>query len=127
MPLARNAARSVLRYSGPNAWGTCTAFCKGLKFVQPIEHHRYQMCFFRATDARNQPIYHTNVMMALGTSVAVVCLESVADPSERDELERTVRCSEANSLLADRTLTILIPCAVTCFPRVGGNNERADR
>lgn len=56
------------------------------------------MCFFHASDAQGQPIYHTNVMMAVGSSVAVVCLESVADPEEREHLRRTVPCPSPESL-----------------------------
>ena len=41
---------------------------------------------FHATDAAGLPVYHTNVMMAIGTDVAVVCLESVADDKERQHL-----------------------------------------
>ncbi len=39
----------------------------------------YEKEFFRATDARGQEIYHTNVMMAMGETFVVICLESVAD------------------------------------------------
>ncbi|ELR22849.1 uncharacterized protein ACA1_396550 [Acanthamoeba castellanii str. Neff] len=53
----------------------------------------YEMCFFHASDAQGQPIYHTNVMMAVGSSVAVVCLESVADLEERENLRRTLSVS----------------------------------
>ena len=35
------------------------------------------MLAFHATDSAGRSIYHTNVMMAVGTTVAVVCLESV--------------------------------------------------
>ena len=31
-------------------------------------------------------MYHTNVMMAIGTGVAIVCAESVADSQERQRL-----------------------------------------
>ena len=41
---------------------------------------------FSATDAAGLPVYHTNVMMAIGTDFAVVCLESVADDKERKHL-----------------------------------------
>ncbi len=37
---------------------------------------------FTATDKKNQPIYHTNVMMALGENFAILCEESIADESE---------------------------------------------
>jgi len=53
----------------------------------------YQMCFFHASDAQEQPIYHTNVMMAVGSSVAIVCLESVTDLQERENLQRTLSVS----------------------------------
>jgi hypothetical protein len=43
----------------------------------------YQPVAFRASDAHGHPIYHTNVMMCVGGKFAVVCLESIADPSER--------------------------------------------
>jgi hypothetical protein len=36
-----------------------------------------QLITFQATDAAHRPIYHTNVMMAIGTTMAVVCLESI--------------------------------------------------
>lgn len=38
---------------------------------------------FKSTDEGGAPVYHTNVMMAVGTSVAVACLESIADDKER--------------------------------------------
>lgn len=43
----------------------------------------YRPITFTATDAAGTPIYHTNVIMALGTAAAIVCLESVPDPAER--------------------------------------------
>jgi len=41
---------------------------------------------FRASDARGSRVYHTNVMMAVGTGVAVVCGDSVRDDKERRHL-----------------------------------------
>lgn len=41
---------------------------------------------FHAVGSEGTPVYHTNVMMALGTSVAIVCLESVKDSDEQQEL-----------------------------------------
>eukprot|EP01099_Mayorella_cantabrigiensis_P000691 TRINITY_DN1308_c0_g1_i2.p1 TRINITY_DN1308_c0_g1~~TRINITY_DN1308_c0_g1_i2.p1 ORF type:complete len:353 (-),score=87.55 TRINITY_DN1308_c0_g1_i2:63-1121(-) len=46
----------------------------------------YRMVFFRASDLQGRPIYHTNVMMSVGTSVAVVCLESIENLEERKNL-----------------------------------------
>lgn len=42
--------------------------------------------FFHATDAAGAPVYHTNVAMAIGSDVAVVCAEAVADRREQQHL-----------------------------------------
>lgn len=38
---------------------------------------------FHATDEQGQDIYHTNVMMALGETFVVICLDSVRDEAEK--------------------------------------------
>eukprot|EP00178_Gracilaria_changii_P001729 TRINITY_DN1241_c0_g1_i2.p1 TRINITY_DN1241_c0_g1~~TRINITY_DN1241_c0_g1_i2.p1 ORF type:complete len:559 (+),score=74.24 TRINITY_DN1241_c0_g1_i2:411-2087(+) len=44
----------------------------------------YNLVPFTSLDRQGRPIYHTNVMMSVGTRVAVVCLESIVDQRERD-------------------------------------------
>lgn len=44
---------------------------------------RYQPLMFSARDQNGVEIYHTNVMMCVGERFAVVCLDSIADPSDR--------------------------------------------
>lgn len=51
----------------------------------------YEKVVFHAVDAHGQDIYHTNVMMALGESFVVICLDSVRDPAERKMLEDKFR------------------------------------
>ena len=46
----------------------------------------YQKVVFHATDANDQDIYHTNVMMALGETFVVICMDSVKDARERSLL-----------------------------------------
>ena len=41
---------------------------------------------FHSQDSEDKIVYHTNVMMAVGTDVAVVCSESVHDDKERQHL-----------------------------------------
>ena len=41
---------------------------------------------FHSFDEKGTPVYHTNVMMHVGTRQAVVCLDSVRDESERSKL-----------------------------------------
>lgn len=45
---------------------------------------------FTSRDVRGKVVYHTNVMMAVGTGVAVVCLDSVSDPEERERLRASL-------------------------------------
>ncbi|RIV17821.1 amidinotransferase [Fibrisoma montanum] len=53
---------------------------------------RYRVVSFRASDANDKEVYHTNVLMCIGDSFAVVCLSAIKDPDERlmvrQELER---------------------------------------
>ena len=53
----------------------------------------YSKVVFHAVDESGEPIYHTNVVMALGTEFAVICLEAIPDADEqkkvREQLERT--------------------------------------
>jgi hypothetical protein len=55
----------------------------------------YDVIVFDARDRDGQAIYHTNVMMALGQSFAVICLESIAAADQRfrvlGRLERSGR------------------------------------
>ncbi len=41
---------------------------------------------FDATDKNGNLIYHTNVMMEVGSQVAVICLESIKDAKEREKV-----------------------------------------
>jgi hypothetical protein len=57
----------------------------------PLERFCRELAYepfpFHAADARGVPIYHTNVMLSVGTRVAIACLESVRDARERRTLE----------------------------------------
>ncbi len=49
----------------------------------------YKKMVFHSVDGNGQDIYHTNVMMALGETFVVICLDSVRDAAERKMLEDT--------------------------------------
>lgn len=51
----------------------------------------YQKVVFHSEDQNGQDIYHTNVMMALGETFVVICLDSVRDAAERKMLEEKFR------------------------------------
>jgi hypothetical protein len=51
----------------------------------------YQSVIFQAHDAQGQEIYHTNVMMCIGATFAVVCLESIRNEADRAMVEVSLR------------------------------------
>ena len=48
----------------------------GQKWVDEMGYN--DLVHFTATNSEG-PIYHTNVMMAIGSDVAVICLDSIKD------------------------------------------------
>ena len=46
----------------------------------------YDYLLFDCADAHGTPVYHTNVVMNVGTNKAVVCLESIRDDGQRRQL-----------------------------------------
>ncbi|WP_420460278.1 citrulline utilization hydrolase CtlX [Neolewinella sp.] len=57
------------------------------------ERMDYKPITFHGYDLRGAVIYHTNVMMALGTTHAVVCLDAVTDPVEKSKLTESLMLS----------------------------------
>lgn len=58
-------------------------------FIEFCEDFEYTPVIFRAfqkTDGELKPIYHTNVMMALGRTFAIVCLDTIEDKNERKDV-----------------------------------------
>jgi hypothetical protein len=53
----------------------------------------YEVVTFNAADARGTPIYHTNVLMAVGSAFAVVCSEAIGDGHEREAVQGSLRAS----------------------------------
>ena len=59
-------------------------FCKKMNY-RPVAFH--------AVNEKGYPIYHTNVMMCVADQYVVICLDSIADISERKSVEETIRSS----------------------------------
>lgn len=57
------------------------------EFAQRLD---YELVIFNANDAFGRPIYHTNVLMAVGTRFAVLCVEAIA-AHERDAVLHALR------------------------------------
>lgn len=62
-------------------------------FEHFCEEFAYQPCIFHAyqTDGDSRkPIYHTNVMMAIGSNLAILCADCVDDAKEKEMLIETI-------------------------------------
>ncbi|CAH1000240.1 hypothetical protein LEM8419_01389 [Neolewinella maritima] len=60
------------------------AWCERMDY-KPITFHGY--------DQRGAVIYHTNVMMALGTTHAVICLDAITDAGEKSKVTDSLALS----------------------------------
>ncbi|MBN8658134.1 MAG: amidinotransferase, partial [Anaerolineae bacterium] len=47
----------------------------------------YEPMAFDTTDHNGRPIYHTNVIMSIATEYALICLDVIANPERRKEIE----------------------------------------
>lgn len=50
----------------------------------------YRPVYFHSEDGNGQEIYHTNVMMCVGTRFVVICLDTIRDQEERDMVVQTI-------------------------------------
>jgi hypothetical protein len=58
------------------------------------DHFNYEPIAFTANqtvDGRRLPIYHTNVMMCLGTKFSVICMNSIDDPQDQKAVRSALK------------------------------------
>ncbi|MBL8062561.1 MAG: hypothetical protein JNK32_06055 [Anaerolineales bacterium] len=53
----------------------------------------YEPMAFDTSDHNGRPIYHTNVIMSIATEYALICLDVIADPARRKEVEDRLTAS----------------------------------
>ena len=53
----------------------------------------YEPVIFNAVDSFGNKIYHTNVMMCVGDTFVVICLDSIHNPDERSTVESAIKNS----------------------------------
>lgn len=53
----------------------------------------YRLRLFTTRPRRGQPVYHTNVVMSVGATAAVVCLEAIASPAEQAAVQAELSAS----------------------------------
>lgn len=115
------------------AYASISSRCDATLVKRFCEHYAYTPITFHATH-ESTPIYHTNVMMALGNKMAHISLESIQDASERqatrDALERSGKeinelstaqvASFAGNMLELRGHTSLTLMSETAFNSLSG-------
>lgn len=62
-------------------------------FEHLCERLGYRPISFRAVDPEGVPIYHTNVMLAIGNGFAILCEEAIEEPMERSMVKMQLRDS----------------------------------
>ncbi|MEQ8205405.1 MAG: arginine deiminase-related protein [Woeseia sp.] len=56
-------------------------------FAQQLD---YDVVAFDAVDSNGATIYHTNVLMNVGEKLAVVCLQAIQNPEQRDAVQKSL-------------------------------------
>jgi hypothetical protein len=62
-------------------------------FENLMVHLGYQAIYFNASDKNGLAIYHSNVMMSIGTGFSVICLESIKATAERKKVVKELEAS----------------------------------
>jgi len=89
-------------------------FCEELKF-KPVT---FRSVLSPRDDGREQEVYHTNVMMAMGEGFAVVCLESISSPEERRLLESSLAGNNIEVIPISIEQVIIVITFAVWFPVV---------
>ena len=66
-------------------------------FMQFCTENKYQpvvFTSFHTVENKRKPIYHTNVMMSIGTDYAMICLDAIDDLSEREKVLLSLKNSD---------------------------------
>ena len=69
----------VFDYQNKTAYACHSSRTNRILLDKVCHAFKYDFVAFDSTDGDGCPIYHTNVMMWIGTNIAAVCLESIRD------------------------------------------------
>ncbi len=81
----------------------------------------YKPVVFTSVDGSNQEIYHTNVMMAIGETFCVICLDTIQDINERDTVETSL--VETNKEIIEITIEQMLNFAGNMLQVRNANDE----
>lgn len=84
-------------------------------------HNGYEPIVFDARDDDGAAIYHTNVVMCVGTDIALLCLDALPDETRRNEV--VDRLTETGRTVIDITHDQLRDFAGNAFELTGSDNR----
>ncbi len=85
------------------------------------KHLNYTPITFTATDANQQVIYHTNVMMCVGKQFGVICSDSIRDENEKQAVTKAL--TDAGKEIVDITLNQMNRFAGNMLEVQGGDGR----
>ncbi|TDU34199.1 hypothetical protein BXY82_2862 [Gelidibacter sediminis] len=62
-----------------------------IEFCEDFDYHPIVFTAYQTVDNQRLPIYHTNVMMCIGETFAVICLDSIDDKKERKNVMKHLK------------------------------------
>jgi hypothetical protein len=76
----------VLDHQNKMAYGCLSERLNKEAFTYWCDKMQFKPISFKAEDNKAQPIYHTNVMMCMGNQFVVICLESIPNELEKQNV-----------------------------------------
>lgn len=76
----------VLDHIGRIAYAARSNRCNEIALERFCTHFNFEPIVFDSADQNNRQIYHTNVMMCVGTEFALVALQAITNPTRRAEV-----------------------------------------
>ncbi len=62
-----------------------------IEFCEDFEYTPVIFNAFQTVEGKRLPIYHTNVLMAIGESIAVICLDAIVSKSDKKEIIQNLK------------------------------------
>ncbi|MBT3784022.1 hypothetical protein HOF92_03530 [bacterium] len=76
----------VIDHIGRKIYAAGSKRCHPSQFQNFLKSRSYDGVFFETRSTSNKPIYHTNVIMSIGTHFAVICDQCIPDSTQREEV-----------------------------------------
>jgi hypothetical protein len=92
------------------------------EFCEIFGYKSLSFSAFQTVNGERKPIYHTNVLLTIGESFAVICLDSIDDEQERQRVIRSLQRNEKEIVLISENQ--MERFAGNMLQVIGANKER---